>query len=333
MHVREIAPLLLAAAMAFAPAVAQAQTPEVERLLRHGIELRQQGNNAEALAEFQRAHQLANTPRTLAQVALAEQALGRWVNAEMHLREALRSANDPWITRNRAALDGALGVIAQHVGQVMVRCDVDGAELWIGERRAGALPLTAPLRVDAGEVEVSARSGERRVSQRTRVSAGETALVTLEFGRQEATRGQETPVTVMTPPVVPHEENVSTSRPGSTQRALGWIALVGGIAGLGVGATGTILREQAAQSYNDNNQCPGENAPPSVVQGPDCQGLLNDVDTYRALQLAGFVSGGVLSLTGIILLATAPSSQPRTTAHLQCGMGPGEFGVTCRGSF
>ena len=90
-----------------APAAAQ-ETPATA-LLREGIELRRAGRDAEALARFERAHAVEPSPRTLAQMGLAEQALGRWVRAEAHLRAALAPRDDAWIERNRAALDAARG--------------------------------------------------------------------------------------------------------------------------------------------------------------------------------------------------------------------------------
>ncbi|MFO0647595.1 MAG: tetratricopeptide repeat protein [Polyangiales bacterium] len=329
LNVRGFVGIVAAMAATVGTTVASAQTPEVERLLRHGIELRQQGNNAEALAEFQRADQLANTPRTLAQMALAEQALGRWLNAETHLREALRSADDPWITRNRAALDGALGVITQHVGQVIVSCDTNGAELTIGGRSAGLLPLVAPLRVEAGEVEVVARAEGRSASQRVHINAGETAQVVLHIGQVRTARSPSVraPIAHADLPRATPE----TNQPGSAQRAFGWVSTVTGVLSLGVGVGGIVLREGAARSYNDDSRCPGENAPTS--QGPTCQGYLDDVSLGNTLQLAGMIGGGALSLTGIILLATAPSGVSRATASVRCGVGPGTVGLICGGTF
>lgn len=317
--------------------VLHAQTPEVEQLLRHGIELRQQGSNEAALAEFRRANQLAHTPRTLAQVALAEQALGRWVEAETHLREALRGANDPWIVRNRAALDGAMGVIAQHVGMLMVRSDVEGAALWIGGRRAGALPLVTPLRVDAGEVEVSVRWGERQASQRVHVNAGEVSNVVLRVAGGAAGRSSSTNVGVAGAGAPGPTEASPPSRPGSTNRALGWVALVGGVIGLGVGVGGVLYRDDGARAYNGNTvlgsgRCPGSGI--AEVQQPfDCQTWLDQEHAGNIMQWAGLAGGGVLSLVGIILLATAPSGAPRSSALLQCGAGPGDVGVACGGRF
>jgi Flp pilus assembly protein TadD len=58
-------------------AVAYAQPSDPDALDQHGIALRRQRRDAEALEEFRRSYALRPTPRTLAQIGFAEQALGR----------------------------------------------------------------------------------------------------------------------------------------------------------------------------------------------------------------------------------------------------------------
>src|SRR6185295_12934104 len=81
-------------------AASTAFAEDVDSILRHGNELRRQGRDAEALTEFQRAARIEESPRTTAQVALAEQALGMWPEAESHLSSALGRDSDPWIRKN-----------------------------------------------------------------------------------------------------------------------------------------------------------------------------------------------------------------------------------------
>lgn len=307
-------------AVALATTGARAQNAEVEQLLRHGIELRQRGDDASALGEFQRAWQLAGTPRTLAQVALCEQAMGRWIDAETHLREALRAESDPWITRNRQALDAALGVIAQHVGMLLAVSDAQGAELLVDDRPVGRLPLDAPLRLGAGEYQVTARLGARATSQRVVVAAGETARVELRLG-------VPAPVVVTPPTTPPRTPPVEMPRPGGAQRAMGWVSLAVGAVGVGVGVWGLTYREEAAGQYNDS-PCPGSL---SAAQPGVCGTWLDRVTTGETMAWAGLLGGSVLAVAGVILVATAPSRAPRPAVTLRCA--PTLGGVGCGGSF
>src|SRR5687768_12256290 len=100
--------------------IAVAEGADHETLIREGIALRRAGDDLAALSKFQQAYELNKTPRALAQIGLAEQALGRWAVADRHLRQALESADDPWIRKNRGSIDESLTMIAGHVGQLEV---------------------------------------------------------------------------------------------------------------------------------------------------------------------------------------------------------------------
>jgi len=181
--------LLLAAlcgvAQAQAPATAPAAAPattEAEALILQGLQLREQGKDFDALQLFERAHALAPSPRALAQRALAEQALGRWVQAEEHLREALASTSDPWIVQHRAALEGALAVIGEHLGHLQINGGVAGAELRLDGRLVGRLPLSAPMRVVVGRplLEVTL-AGHYPVRREITIKAGSLSTETIEL--------------------------------------------------------------------------------------------------------------------------------------------------------
>jgi hypothetical protein len=122
--------------------------------LRRGVELRKEHRNEEALAEFQLAYATDPTPIARAQVALAEQALARWPEAEHDLAEALAAADDRWIAANRARLDEAMATIARHLGWLEVTVNVRGAEILLDGR---ALERT-PARVQAGMAVLQVRA-------------------------------------------------------------------------------------------------------------------------------------------------------------------------------
>ncbi len=175
------AALAQAPAVAPAPAASPAMT-EADALILQGLQLREQGNDLDALQLFERAHALAPSPRALAQRALAEQALGRWVPAEVHLREALAARDDPWIAQYRTALDGALAVIGEHLGHLQVNGGVAGATLRLDGRPVGRLPLSEPLRVVVGRplLEVTL-AGHYPVRREITIKAGSLSTETIEL--------------------------------------------------------------------------------------------------------------------------------------------------------
>jgi len=113
---------------------------DVEAILKRGTELRRQNRDSEALAEFQRASRIQGSPRVDAQMALAEQALGLWLEAHTHLSHALERGNDAWIKKNRTPLDQALATIRTHLGLVEIWGEPAGAEVQLDGKVVGKLP-------------------------------------------------------------------------------------------------------------------------------------------------------------------------------------------------
>jgi tetratricopeptide (TPR) repeat protein len=188
---------LCGAARAQGPATAPPPVSEADALIMQGLQLREQGKDSEALRLFERAHQLAPTPRALAQRALAEQALGHWAQAETHLREALAAAGDPWIAQHRQALESSLAVIAGHLGYLQINGGTAGAELRVDGQLVGRLPLSGPLRVVVGRslLEVTL-DGHYPVRREITIKAGALSTETIELVPlpipQPATSGGET---------------------------------------------------------------------------------------------------------------------------------------------
>src|SRR5260221_9744241 len=109
------------------PYAASAQARDAEAQIHQGMELRQHGDDEGALRVLHEVFEWSHSPHAEAQMALAEQALGHWVDAEAHLRESLTTTRDPWIQSHRPALQGAMNTIATHVGLLELRGGVPGA--------------------------------------------------------------------------------------------------------------------------------------------------------------------------------------------------------------
>jgi hypothetical protein len=156
---------VLVAATVAVPGSARAE--DVDAIMKRGTDLRRQGRDQEALAEFRRAAAIEETPRVLAQIGLAEQALGIWVDAEVHLGKALAAADNPWIRKNRTILGDALDVIKAHLGTVEVWGSPDGAEVVIEGRTVGHLPSVDGVRVASEEVSLEVRAPGHATVTRT----------------------------------------------------------------------------------------------------------------------------------------------------------------------
>jgi PEGA domain len=163
---------IVAVGIGVTTAALAAPVDDAEVFVRRGIALRKDLKDREALDQFQRAYQLARTPRIAAQIGVAEQALGRWVDAEVHVTQALAAPTDAWIVKNRPALEKAMTTIRSHLGSVEILGSPAGANVRIDGREIGKVPLSSALRVAAGTVVIEMRApGHFPVSRTISVAA------------------------------------------------------------------------------------------------------------------------------------------------------------------
>lgn len=317
--------LLLALLCASPRALAQSPAPptqaQVDRWMDEGIQLRGALRDEEALERFRLAWEATRAPEPRAQMALAEQALGRWSDAERGLLAALAHPEDPWISRNRVHLDAALAETRLHLASVLVRCDAPGAVLSLNGREVGPLPLASALRVEAGSVLLEVRAPGRVAARRQlEVRAGDNLLETLvaplvstflTSGPEGSARGAQAP-----PPA---------------PRAVPLGLLAGGASLLAAGVAGLGWREASAVSFNAQRAqlCAVNTATGAVLGAPECAGLRTQSTAAVGLSVAGFVGGAALGVAGLVLLLRSPSPPARAT--LACA--PEGPGLRCAGTF
>ena len=305
---------------------------EAESLINRGIELREHGKDDEALAVFKKALAKSPSPRARAQVALAEQALGIWLAAENDLILALAADTDPWIVKNRGALEGALGIVRRHVGSLDVR-GTDGAEVMLDGVRLGVLPAPSAFRVEAGRRTLELRlKGFHPSARSIEVPPGAVAreTVTLVALPAEAvSAGSSGAASAGKDP----RDGVD---PGRNQRIIGWAFAATGAAMLVTGGVGMLVRKGIVDDYN--NLCPGLGA----SQPADCDGKIDAARTWLTVSIVSFIAGGVFTLGGITLAVTAPrressASAPRAPGGVRVGCAPsserGGASLACSGTF
>jgi hypothetical protein len=329
MHLRRAAlvlSLVLCAPIAYAE--------DADALVKEGVELRKAGKDEEALAKFTAAWELSHASKARAQMALAEQALGRWVLADAHMREALANSADPWIVAHRQALDEAAAIIGKHIGSLQVLGGVDGAEVLVNGAAVAKLPMSEPVRVEAGTYTIEVRlAGYYPVVKTVVVTPGTLARETVDMKPNQPATPATTTMTATTAttaaaPHAPPPPGTDRPRDGSTQRTLGYMMV--GLAGvsLAAGVYGLVKRNKESASYNDDKTCPGTAA---SFQPLGCSDRIDSVHRWETVSLVGFIGAGVFTATSIVLIASAPSAaSPKPVALLSCGGGPGTLGIACR---
>jgi hypothetical protein len=235
---------------------------DVEAIVKRGIELRRKGDDQAALAEFKRALAIKETPRVRAQVGLAEQALGLWLSAEEHLASAVKAERDPWVTRNRSALDSALAAIGAHLGTVEIWGGPAGAEVVINGTPAGKLPSAGPVRVIAGACSLLVRADGYQDTARTlQVGAGELVRDNVQLIPSVSPSRAVAAVTRAPPPTetlavaTPPAEQPADEHRGVTGKWWFWTA-VGVVVAGGIAAAFLVTRPRGGLDCPSGAVCP-----------------------------------------------------------------------------
>ncbi|HEY2902063.1 MAG TPA: PEGA domain-containing protein [Polyangia bacterium] len=318
---------------------ASARADQADELIRKGIDLRREGRDLDALESFQKAHVLAPTPRVLAQMGFAEQALGRWTDAYEHVDAALHVPADAWIVKNHSVLESSLTTIRKHVGELEILGEPAGAEIRVDGRPQGTLPMTRRIHATAGTASVEVRAAGFLTITRT-------VLITPD----ELTRE-----TIMLQPVAPmgaspaeaprapealsgggesgHPQEASSAS-ATNRRRLAWV----GVAGAGLFAAGGVaallVRESKAQWFVDASHGCDENAPNRG--GAGCNDAYQSGQTAIKLAIGSFVGAGLFAAGAAVLFLTsqpASNAASSSTVGLACAPTAGGYGVACAARF
>ena len=304
-------------------------------LMRKGLDLRQKGQDEAALQEFRRAYELSRTGHALAQIALAEQALGRWLEAESHLTEAL-TRQESWIGKNKKHLSQALNDIQGHLGSLELPGEAKAGTVKVDGVQMATLPLTAPLRVPAGTIALEVQApGYLPILRNIVVPARGLAREQLTFVAVPVAK----PLPLVILPPQPQVGTVaeSTEKPLAARptwgpaRTVGVILGVAALGALGTGVAFHAIHENRAKSYKSNG-CESDNPP------ADCKSQYDGIHLDGYIAIVGYAGGAVLAGLATYLLVRSPSpsadqvADASTGFHFQCSPAAG-LGVTCAGRF
>jgi hypothetical protein len=256
---------VLVASLVLPPVAAQAQStrtdaalaadekPDVEKLIARGIELRNEGRDADALKLFERAATIdPDSIRLQLHLATTHQALGNWLRADDYLTSALQRVDHPYVLRHRPALEEAKRVINDNIGRLEIDGEPAGAEVLLNGRQVGTLPLSQPVRATVGQYLLEVRLDGHYTARRPVTISGHGLVresVKLEpLPPDERTRLSYPQGPVRTAP----SDGVDRPAPRS------WLTWT--FVGLGSAAAATtvgalVFREVHAGRWNDNTRC------------------------------------------------------------------------------
>jgi hypothetical protein len=313
---RSCVALAQALVLVFANVAARADDAETASdLLRQGVVLRRQHRNLEALELFEKAQALGGGPIARAQAALAEQALGRWLEAERDLMTALLATNDAWITMNRVALVGAGNEIAGHLAWLTLTVEPPEAKAQLAGR---SLATGIEERVEAGTavVEVTA-PGFSTSTPGVVASPGAHVAVTVTLAPLAKLPEERPPVqpTALDLPSAP------PAKPRTTPASLVGPAVLGAGGLIAVGA-GSYFGVRASDEKGQRDaQCSSS--------GCSAAAFTHDAAARSAAINASalFGSGAALLLGGASWWAASRLRGPRATERLTAGIVFGSLAI------
>ncbi|MDX2023623.1 MAG: PEGA domain-containing protein [Deltaproteobacteria bacterium] len=303
----------LALTFMWRPTVMAAPADGSEALIREGLSLRRNGDDEGALERFSRAAAIHRGGRVLAQIALAEQALGRWVDAEAHLVESLGLREEAWIAKNRPLLESALADISGHLGTLELISSVAGARVKVNGTERGTMPLRAPLRVPSGTVTVELEAdGYFPLARGVVVLAGGKARETLNMVPVK----ENLPTVALLPrpqtvepaaSMLVQPADAPPAPSGRWQRRAAWTTAVAAGALLVYGGISHYQREHAVKD-GTRDGCT------QISTDPKCESLRADLDAYETKMAIGYAGAAALAATSGLLFWLAPESSSSNSA-------------------
>ena len=333
-----------AVAPAAAPAAGDAAREQATGLLRQGNEALRQGLYLDALKHFQRAYALFPSPKLHFNMGQVYSELGRPLEALDHYERftaEVKKEDGPeqWNIAYERAFKLRSAIVT-----VKIQTNVPGALVAVDGQMVGQTPLARPVRLLPGpHAVVVTRKGYERQLLEISLKAGESATRLVKLLTEEEAVANQRLVQRLAEERraaqerlqrAQEEEQRRRTRTKRTLTAAGWTSLSVGVAALATGGTFAYLAQREAQKVEDARN-----------QGKywdEVSGAYDRSRTYRVVGYVGLATGGVLAITGGVLLGVAqggaekaPAAPPKTAGltGVAPAVGPGGAGLVVTGRF
>jgi serine/threonine-protein kinase len=338
------AAVVLGALGAAAPAMAQSNKVAAEALFEEGRRLMADGKYAEACPKFHDSYALDNAPGTLLNLGNCYEKAGQTASAWATFRDAIglaRAANrNDYVdtaTRRAAALEPHLSRLT-----ITVAAPVEGMVIKRDGTAVASAEVGTAIPVDPGKHTIEASAPGKNpwhndIDVKPDGDAETLQIPALEDAPAPPQQPQSAqpapspaqPAPAPAPLASPPPDNTAHGS-GSTQRVLGVVLGVVGVAGIGVG-TGFFVASRS--KYSDSLAfCRTANPDMCSQQGVD---IRNDARSQGNIATVGVSVGLAALVAGTVLWFTAPSSNKSTgnASTLRVGVAPAPGGVTFQGAW
>jgi hypothetical protein len=172
----------LAAGGSRAALAAPSATDEARERFGRGVQLFHEGSLEAALAEFQKAHQLAPNYRLHYNIAQVQYELHNFVEALRSFWKYLAQGGGEIPADRRQQVEGEIKKLEKRVGYVTITTNVSGAQISVDGVPMGISPFTAPVLVNPGSRRVSAnKAGYLPAVSTLTAAGGEKLALTLNL--------------------------------------------------------------------------------------------------------------------------------------------------------
>jgi hypothetical protein len=128
---------------------------------------------AGAVVKYEQAYDLSKDSRLLFDMAICEKGLRHYTRMQKRLRQFQTEQGAGISADDKAAVDGALAVVAQLVGSLQLTVSEAGATVEVDGEAAGVTPLAEPLALDLGKHKLAvSKSGFEPASETIEIAGG-----------------------------------------------------------------------------------------------------------------------------------------------------------------
>jgi hypothetical protein len=327
---------VVAAVIPAAAGVARAQPPvaadvsaRADALNKRAVEALKRDAFTEAEPLARQAWELKQSYDIASNLGLAELGLRRPRDAAEHLAFALRTFPANGKPEHKKLVELSLSRATSEVGAVELTVSVDGAAVFVDDRRVGTAPLRDAVFLEPGAHVVRASlAGYEDAKQDVRSERGRSERATLTLA---PTTGPTPPPTASTgtpPPPAPSKKSVPLIVTGFGVAAAGVALGIGGLVASGSNSSNASSIQQRLGG-NGDTAC---NQPTNATDCADLTSSLKDVGSFRNLGIIGFAVGGA-ALVGTVIYVLVPAGPSQQQVSAGVSAGPDGARWTLRGSF
>ena len=304
---------------------------------------------------FIQAYALERRAAVLLKLAESELRSGHPADAAVHFATYLREYAQEGAAERRDAEKGLAAAKAK-VGEVTLKTDAAGAEIFVDGQPEGSAPLPGSLYLEPGNHTIEARKDGRVATITIAAQAGIVTTANVDFGQSAAAPASAPATDAAVPAADPSsappqgDSGVSGDEPDSGSKRVPFLKWVGRkkLAWVGVGVTaigltgGIVFAVSASNSYGRADTVADEiriqaeqdrisgpcEAPATNPQRPgeyvEACGRYSDNmergDTFRTLSIVGFAVGGAAAV-GTVVYYLVDTKPRKETGHRRSAQG------------